>query len=76
MGTVKITIESTDKIAKLNGIDCRIWEGHTAAGVPMHCYIARVAVSKAEDVGAFNLELQETRPPSREIEAIPARLVL
>ena len=34
-----MTIESTTKIVALNGIDCRVWEGTTERGVPIHCFI-------------------------------------
>lgn len=39
---MKITIESTDKIVYLNGIPARIWEGETASGICVHCFITRI----------------------------------
>ncbi len=76
---MKITIESTSKIVHLNGIPARVWEGQTESGVLIHCYVTRVAVStgNAPSVFAeFERELQEQRPPSPEIEALPSRMIL
>ena len=73
---MKITIESTTKIVHMNGVPCRIWEGTTATGIPVHCYITLVAVPKDQDPAQFERELEEQKPPSPEIEAIPLRMVL
>lgn len=76
---MKITIESTDKVVELNGIQTRVWEGKTENGVPMHCYIARVAVAeglRGEDYAEFEKDLRETRKPTADIAAIPARMIL
>jgi len=73
---VKIAIESTEKIVTLNGMPARIWEGHTASGIAVHCYITRVAVKNGEDTTEFERELQEHAPPSAEIQAIPLHLIL
>lgn len=73
---MQVQLESTDKIVQLNGVPARIWEGHTAAGVPCHAYVTRIAVSESVDSSEFYRELQEHRPPSAEIAAIPLRLVL
>lgn len=74
--SVKVQLESTDKVVVLNGVPARIWEGHTACGVPCHAYITRIAVAQELDASEFERELQEHRPPSEEIRAIPSRLVL
>jgi len=78
---MKIEIESTSKIVYLNekslrGIPARIWEGKTESGIPVHCYVTRIAVAKDADVSEFERELQEHKPPSAEIEAIPLRMIL
>ncbi|MEN6537809.1 MAG: hypothetical protein ABFD89_29425 [Bryobacteraceae bacterium] len=73
---MKLTIESTSKIVHVNGVPARIWEGHTASGIPVHCYITRVAVNKRENCMEFERELQDTRPPSPELEGISLRMVL
>lgn len=71
-----VTIHATTKIVKLNGIDCRIWEGTTAAGINMHAYIARVAVAEDLDDAEFRKELEHMTPPSPEVEEIPLRMVI
>lgn len=73
---MKIAIESTAKIVTINGVPARIWEGHTASGIPVHCYVTRIAVKEDADCGDFERELQEHAKPSPEIMAIPARLIL
>ncbi len=73
---MKIAIESTDKVVTLNGIECRIWEGFTESGIPMHAYIPRVAVQEGLDCSQFEVELQEKRKPSFAVEAIPLRMIL
>jgi hypothetical protein len=71
-----MTITSTSKIVKLNGIDCRVWEGSTESGVKVHCFIPRVAAKDDQDLSQFEAELQEQAKPSFEIEAIPLRMIL
>lgn len=78
-----IKIESTTKVVTLvvNGAEvlARIWEGHTASGVPVHCYITRVAVKEGqptETYQQFEQELAEQQKPSEDIVAIPLRLIL
>lgn len=73
---MKIEISSTTKIVHLNGVPARIWEGKTAGGVPIHCYVTRVAVANGLDASELDRELQEHAPPSADIAAIPVRLVL
>jgi hypothetical protein len=80
---MKVTIESTEKIVilKKDGaeVPARIWEGATESGIPVHCYITRIAVSEGrepKDYEQFERELQEQRKPSMEIQAIPLRLIL
>jgi hypothetical protein len=76
---MKITIESTTKIVSFNGIDCRIWEGATESGIPVHVYIPRVSVHESrppEDFAQFERELKECAKPSAEVQAIPLRMIL
>jgi hypothetical protein len=77
---MKITIESTDKLVQLQGpagsLPARIWEGHTDSGIPVHCFITRIAVHKDEDTSQFDAELEEHRAPSSVVAEYPARLVL
>ena len=87
---MKITIESTEKITNLeireglHGISmpARIWEGVTESGIPVHCFVTRIAPTledtpdNAERFREFELELKEQRKPSVGIAAIPLRLIL
>lgn len=74
---MRILIDSTSKIVTLNGgVEARIWEGHTAAGVPVHCYVTRIAVHNDHDASQFQRELQEHRAPSADVVAIPLRMIL
>ena len=73
---MKVTIESTTKIVSADGIQCRVWEGKTERGVEITCLIPRIAVKNGQDTEQFEVELQETRSPSDEIEAWPMRMIL
>jgi hypothetical protein len=78
---MKITLESTSKVVELKTprgciIEARVWEGHTESGIPVHCYVTRIAVRDTEDTAQFERELVAHRAPSAEIAAIPMRLIL
>jgi hypothetical protein len=80
---MKITIESTSKIVTLivkgGEIPARIWEGTTDDGVPVHCYITRIAVPESAapyQHQRFARELVSVRSPSPEVAAIDPRLIL
>jgi len=73
---MQIQLESTTKLVHLNGVPARIWEGHTASGIPVHAYITRIGVDRTEDTSEFEAELIEQRAPRPELEAFPARMVL
>jgi hypothetical protein len=71
-----ITIHSTTKKVTVNGLPARVWEGETSSGIPIHCFITRVAVKNGLPTEEFEKELAECAPPSVEIEAIPLRFIL
>ena len=85
---MKITIENTSKVVELNGVPARIWEGTTDTGIPVHCYVTRIAVAKDADLTQFERELYgcnppswfswwcTMRPPSAAVKEIPLRMVL
>ncbi len=78
---MKIQIESTTKVVQLEvspgrTVPARIWEGHTDSGIPVHCYITRIACDAGADQSQFQRELEEQRVPSAGIQAIPLRLIL
>lgn len=86
---MKMTIENTDKLVELRIgealVPARVWEGFTADGVPVHCFITRVAPTVRDDASQpeydaifsqFERDLLEQRKPSVEVAAIPLRLIL
>ena len=73
---MKLQIESTTKIVQVNGVPARIWEGETESGIPVHCYVTRVAVASDADHEEFERELEEHRVPSVDVQAIPLSLIL
>lgn len=69
-----ITVSSTTKLVELNGVPARIWEGKTESGIPVHCYVTRIAVAaEGVDHSQFEAELQEQRKPSPDAEALPMK---
>ena len=38
--------DSTSKMVEANGVQCRVWEGETAAGVKVVVLIPRIAVKR------------------------------
>ena len=83
---MKITIESTSKIVSVREpggahVPARIWEGETETGIPVFCFITRIAPRIQEPIPpdvaqAFAEQLQATRQPSPEMEAFPLRMIL
>lgn len=73
---MKILVESTTKVVELNGVRMRVWEGNTENGIPVHVYIARVAVDARYDCQEFDADLSPTRTPSAVVAALPSRSIL
>lgn len=73
---MRATVQSTDRIAEINGVPARLWEGRTESGVPFVAYITRVAVREDRDCSQFGRELQEHKHPSEEAQGVPLRLIL
>lgn len=76
---MKITIENTTKIVELNGVEARVWEGTTDTGIPVHCFITRIAVDINDEAAneQFRRELAEQKPPSAAVDAAyPLRMIL
>lgn len=71
---MKIELQSTGQIVELDGVLCRVWEGKTAAGVPLTAFIARVAIERTHDASEFARELIES-PQPKPAEAWPTRMV-
>lgn len=64
---MKLSIEMSDELANIDGVECRIWNGHADNGVPVRVYVHRVAVPLGEVMKAFDDELLTRRPPQREL---------
>lgn len=80
---MQLIIEPTDKVVTLVVDGCempaRIWEGKTGHGIPVHCYVTRVAVPEGRpphEYVEFQEALNETRKPSADVQGIPLRLIL
>ena len=73
---MKITIESTQKMVTLDGVPARIWQGQTENGIPVHCYVTRIAVAADADCSQFERELEEHAEPRPEVNALDNRFVL
>lgn len=73
---MEITIRNTSKIVHVNNVPARIWEGVTTSGIKVHCYVTRIAAPLDTDQEQFKSELQAHEAPSKEIEAIPLRLII
>ena len=73
---MRITIESTTRIVKANGVDCRVWEGTTAKGIAVQALIPRVAALADQDLAEFEAELQEHAAPSATVQAFPLSMIL
>jgi len=79
---MKVELTSTTKIVELQiGVDgpavpARVWEGVTAAGVPVFAFITRVAAERTQDLTEFERDLQEHAPPSPEADHWPSRMIL
>jgi hypothetical protein len=61
---VKITLESSPRVAVLDGVQARIWRGQLENGTPVVAFIHRIAVPTEADVAKLELELEEMPPPS------------
>lgn len=78
---MRIHIEPTSRLVELTAPDggtmpARVWEGTTDAGVPVVCWITRIAASRDDDLTELDTALHEMRPPSAAAEAFPLRMIL
>ena len=80
-----VTLKSTTKIVSLRSrsegslpgeMPARIWEGTTDSGIKVHAYITRIACAEGENQEMFQRDLLACTPPSKEIEAIPMRMII
>jgi len=82
-----ITIENTEKIVELDiggaRVPARIWQGKTDSGIPVQCYVTRIAPEIPEThpdidrlTSDFEAELRRVAKPRKTVEAIPLRVIL
>lgn len=69
---MKLTIESTPHLTVLDGARVRVWKGRTERGIPCVLFVSRVAVDEGQDEQAFAAELEETLPPTVEVDLTTA----
>lgn len=80
---MNITIHPTSKIVDLQTdsgmVPARIWEGQTDSGIPVHCFVTRIAPTIPRDdprQREFQETLREVEAPSVGVGAYPLRLIL
>ena len=83
---MKITISSTTKITELltprGAVQARLWEGTTENGIPVFCFVTRIAPAilehelTPEQLAEFERDLQDCAKPTPVASAIPARMIL
>jgi len=62
---MKVTIESTDQITRLDGVECRVWSGVTERGVKCLVFLHRIALHDSQDSAQLDQELRETLAPGQ-----------
>jgi hypothetical protein len=72
---VKLTLESTEQLVELNGLETRIWLGRTARGLPVLAFIARIAVEDDAAAG-FEDELVGMADSKPALVLVPRRMML
>ena len=65
---MKITIEATDQLTTVRGVQVRLWEGVTERGIKCKVFVPLIAVHKDEDSAQFDAELEEQLPPGRVVD--------
>jgi hypothetical protein len=85
---MKITIESTTKIVDLIidsefAVPARVWQGVTESGIPVQCFITRIApeIPKSDPridelTAEFERDLKRQADPRPSVEAIPLRMII
>jgi hypothetical protein len=84
---MKIKIESTSKIVQLrigsHDVPARVWQGETDGGIPVQCFITRIApeIPKSDPdidelTAEFERDLKRQADPRPTVEAIPLRMFI
>lgn len=64
---MKITIESTDKIALIDGVPCRFWDGVSESGARCVVFVHRIAVHCDDDPTEFQGLIEGPKPDDVQI---------
>lgn len=84
---MKITIESTAKIVEMvehgHAIKARVWQGETDSGIPVQCFVVRVAPEIlasdpriGELTAEFDRDLMRQADVRATVDAIPLRIII
>lgn len=65
---MKVTLEPTNLFTTVNNTRCRVWQGTTEQGVPIHAHIALVGVDRDQDVAELDRALKEVATPRAELD--------
>ena len=73
---MKLTLEPTDRIERVEGTPCRVWSGTTDRGVSILAYVAVVQpqTHDPDQLAAFEKDLREM-PYRRELVSFDLRMV-
>lgn len=63
---MRVLIDMSDELVTVDGVMCRIWNGHAENGVPVRLYVHRVAVPIQFPQGIFEKDLIVVDPPNKE----------
>lgn len=64
---LRMMIESTDELTRIDGVPVRRCKGVTEAGIECEVFVHRIAANKRQDLAEFDRELQEQLPPGRHV---------
>ena len=55
---MKVQLESTDRIIRVDNSDCRLWSGTTEDGIKCHAFIRIIGVHKDDNAAEFDRDLE------------------
>lgn len=60
---MRIQIESTDNLVRLDGTLCRVWDGFTEKGMPCKVFVLRVAMDEQQSTLEADQDLVQVGEP-------------
>lgn len=72
---MKVILEATGTIERVNGSPARMWVGKTESGIEVTAWIPVIRVSADADTAEFERELREVKA-TRELVSFDMRVVL